>query len=146
MRKLTKRQKAKNKVAYKNIRKEYEKVKDKSPVPMTYKQFKARVVSRSKSDNISLKDAAKKEARTETFWSPAERSRENLLSGIKEKHSEAYGRITKLSRNEKGRFTSVKDNLKWDKDRGGYVLKSGNKSYFINVTNSPEEVNIEEIL
>ena len=145
MRKLTKRQKAKNKVAYKNIRKEYEKVKDKSPVPMTYKQFKARVVSRSKSDNISLKDAAKKEARTETFWSPAERSRENLLSSLKEKHSEAYGKIRNLSRN-KGRFASIKENLKWDKSRGGYVLTSGSKSYFINVTNSPEEVNIEEIL
>lgn len=146
MRKLTKRQKAKNKVAYKNIRKEYEKIKDKSPVPITYMQFKQRVMSRAKADNMSIKEAAKRETRIDTFWTPAERSRDNLLAGIKEKHSEAYSRIRKLSRNEKGRFTSVKDNLKWDKQRGGYVLKSGNKSYFIDVTNSPEEVNIEEIL
>lgn len=146
MRRLTKRQKAKNKAAYKKIRKEYEKVKDKSPMPITYKQFKARVMGRAKADDISIKEAAKKEARTETFLSPAERSRENLITAIKEKHAEAYGQIRNLSRNEKGRFTNIKDNMEWDKARGGYVLKAGSKSYFIDVTNSPEEVNIEEIL
>jgi hypothetical protein len=112
MKRLTKKQKAKNKAAYKKIRKEYEKVKDKSPVTITYKQFKARVIGRAKADDISIKEAAKKEARTETFLSPAERSRENLLGALKEKHADAYKQIRNLSRDEKGQFTSAKDNMK----------------------------------
>jgi coproporphyrinogen III oxidase-like Fe-S oxidoreductase len=141
-RKLTKTQKARNKAAYKNIRKEYEKVKDKAPV--SYVQFKRRVKSRAAKDNISIKEAAKKEARTETFFSAGERSRENLLTGIKEKHGAAYSELKNLSRS-KGKFQSIKDNLTWDKDRKGYVLNAEGKQYFIDVTNSPEEVTITEI-
>ena len=62
-RKLSKTRKAKNKAAYKNIRKEYEKVKSKAPV--SYVQFKRRVKARAEKDGISIKEAAKKEARTE---------------------------------------------------------------------------------
>lgn len=142
-RKLTKTQKAKNQAAYKNIRKEYDKVKDKADV--SYVQFKRRVNSRAAKDNISIKSAAKREARTETFLSAGERSRENLLAGLKEKHSEAYADLKNLSRS-KGKFQSIKENLKWDKDRKGYILNAGNKQYFIDVTNSPEEVNITEII
>lgn len=108
--KLTKKQKAKNKSAYKAIRREYEKVKDKAPV--SYIQFKRRVQARAKSDNITIKSAAKREARTETFLTAAERSRENILSGIKTKHREVYDEIKNLSRysgktirDENGRIT-----------------------------------------
>ena len=141
-RKLSKTRKAKNKAAYKNIRKEYEKVKDKAPV--SYVQFKRRVKARAEKDGISIKAAAKKEARTETFLSAAERSRENLLTSLREKHGEAYSELKNLSRS-KGRFQSIKENLKWDQDRKGYVLNAGGKQYFIDVTNSPEEVNVTEI-
>ena len=140
--KLTKTQKAKNRAAYKNIRKEYDKVKGKAPV--SYMQFKHRTQSRAKRDGISIKAAAKREARTETFLTAAERSRENNLEGIKEKHREAYDELRNLSRS-KGKFQSIKDNLSWDKDRKGYILNAGDKQYFIDVTNSPEEVNITEI-
>lgn len=140
--KLSKTQKAKNKAAYKNIRKEYDKVKDKAPV--SYIQFKRRVKSRAERDDISIKEAAKKEARTETFLTAAERSRENLVEAIKTKHSEAYFELKNLSRS-KGKFQSIKDNLTWDKSRGGYVLKASGKNYFVDVSNSPEEVNIMEI-
>lgn len=140
--KLSKKQKAKNKAAYKAIRKEYEKVKDKAPV--NYVQFKRRAMARANADNISVKEAAKKEARTETFLSAGERSRENLIEAIKTKHKAAYEELKNLSR-EKGRFQSIKGNLTWDRDRDGYVLNAGGKQYFIDVTNSPEEVNIEEI-
>ena len=108
--KLTKKQKAKNKSAYKAIRREYEKVKDKAPV--SYIQFKRRVKARAKSDNMTIKSAAKREARTETFLTAAERSRENILSGIKTKHREVYDEIKNLSRysgktirDENGRIT-----------------------------------------
>lgn len=108
-RKLTKTQKAKNQAAYKNIRKEYDKVKDKADV--SYVQFKRRVKSRAAKDNISIKSAAKREARTETFLSAGERSRENLLTSLREKHSEAYADLKNLSRS-KGKFQSIKENLK----------------------------------
>lgn len=144
--KLTKAQKAKNKAAYKAIRKEYDKVKDKSDKPITYMQFKHRAVNRAKRDDISIKEAAKKEARTETFWKAPERSRENLIAGLKTKHAEAYSELKNLSRSSSGKFQSIKQNLTWDKNRNGYILNSGGKQYFIDVTNSPEEVEIEEIL
>ena len=140
--KLTKKQKAKNKSAYKAIRREYEKVKDKAPV--SYIQFKRRVKARAKSDNMTIKSAAKREARTETFLTAAERSRENILSGIKTKHREVYDELKNLSR-EKGRYQSIKDNLIWDKERKGYTLNANGKNYFIDVTNSPEDIKVMEI-
>lgn len=142
--KLSKTQKAKNKAANNNIRKEYNKVKDKSNTPISYMQFKHRVKSRAESENISIKKAAKKEARTDTFWKAPERSRDNLIGALKEKHSEAYSELRNLSRS-KGKFQSIKDNLTWDKDRKGYILNADDKQYFIDITNSPEEVNITEI-
>ena len=125
--KLSKTQKAKNKAAYKAIKREYEKVKDKAPV--SYIQFKRRVKARAKSDNMNIKSAAKREARTETFLTAAERSRENILSGIKTKHREVYDEIRNLNklnrysgktiRDENGKITkragqfeSISDNLK----------------------------------
>lgn len=140
--KLSKTQKAKNKAMYKNIRKEYNKVKDKANV--SYVQFKNRTLSRAKADNMSVKVAAKREARTETFLSAGERSRENLLEAIKTKHAGAYSELKNLSR-VKGKYQSIKDNLTWDKKRNGYILNAGNRRYFIDVSNSPEEVNVEEI-
>ena len=109
--KLSKTQKAKNKAAYKAIKREYEKVKDKAPV--SYIQFKRRVKARAKSDNMTIKSAAKREARTETFLTAAERSRENILSGIKTKHREVYDEIRNLNKlnRDKGRFQSIKANL-----------------------------------
>ena len=109
--KLTKKQKAKNKSAYKAIRREYEKVKDKAPI--SYIQFKRRVKARAKKDEMTIKSAAKREARTETFLSAAERSRENILSGIKTKHREVYDEIKNLNKlnRDKGRFQSIKANL-----------------------------------
>ena len=108
--KLSKTQKTKNKAAYKAIRREYEKVKDKAPV--SYIQFKRRVKARAKSDNMTIKSAAKREARTETFLTAAERSRENIISGIKTKHREVYDELKNLSRysgktirDENGRIT-----------------------------------------
>lgn len=143
MRRLTKAQKAKNKAAYKAIRKEYEKVKDKAPV--SYIQFKRRVKARANADQINLKEAAKKEARTETFYSAGERSRDNLIESLKEKHFDTYKELKNASR-KNGKFQKIKENLKWDTDRKGYVLEAGDKSYFVDVTNSPEEVNLVEII
>ena len=143
--KLTKTQKAKNKAAYKAIRREYEKVKDKAPV--SYIQFKRRVKARAKKDEMTIRSAAKREARTETFLSAAERSRENILSGIKTKHREVYDKIKNLNKlnRDRGRFQSIRSNLIWDTERKGYTLNSNGKKYFIDVKNSPEDVKVMEI-
>ena len=143
--KLTKKQKAKNKSAYKAIRREYEKVKDKAPV--SYIQFKRRVKARAKKDEMTIKSAAKREARTETFLTAAERSRENILSGIKTKHREVYDEIKELNKlnRDKGRFQSIKSNLIWDTERKGYTLNANGKKYFIDVSNSPEDVKVMEL-
>lgn len=141
--KLTKTQKAKNKAAYKNIRKEYEKITN-NKYNITYKEFKQRALSRAKRDNMSIKAAAKREARTESFLEAPERSRENLLGALKEKYGEAYSELRNLSRS-KGKFQSIKENLSWDKTRKGYILNADGKQYFIDVSNSPEEVTITEI-
>ena len=102
--KLTKKQKAKNKAAYKAIRREYEKVKNSKEnykdgkMIIDYKGFKNRTLARAKRDKMTIRAAAKREARTDSFLSAAERSRENLLAGLKEKHREAYDEIKNLSR------------------------------------------------
>lgn len=143
MKRLTWKQKAKNKAAYKIIRKEYDKVKDKAPV--SYIQFKHRVNARAKADKMTIKEAAKREARTETFWTAAERSRENFLEGLKTKFDLEYKELRNLSRGPGGKFQSIKENLTWDKDRGGYVLTAAGGMFFIDVSNSPEEVNIIKV-
>ena len=170
--KLSKAIKAKNKAKYNEIRKIYNKVvKDKSD--LTYMQFRNNVKgllnikkkrneeekSITKFSKEEIKNAAIKESRTDTIWEPWERSRDNLISGLKEKHSEAYDKLKNLSRysgktirdeNGKitkitGQFQSITGNLTWDKERKGYILNAGDKQYFIDVSNSPEEVNITEI-
>ena len=59
-----------------------------------------------------------------------------------------------ISRDARGHFTSLKNNLQWDKDLGTYTLsgyrKEGNKitpvKYMIVTTESPKKVFIEEII
>lgn len=140
MKKLTKAQKARNKAKYSYIRRAWEKT-DKS---ITYKQFKNRVLIRAEAKGISYKEATKKEMNTETFVSAAERSRHNLIQAIKEKHELEYKELRNLARN-RGKYINISDNLEWDEDYGQYVLRAGENSYLIDVTNSPEEVAIREI-
>ena len=132
--KLSKTQKAKNKAAYKAIRREYEKVKNSKEnykdgkMIVDYIGFKQRTLARAKKDKMTIRAAAKREARTESFLSAAERSRENLLKSFKEKHSEVYDKIKNLNklnrysgktiRDENGKITkragqfeSISDNL-----------------------------------
>ena len=63
---------------------------------------------------------------------------------MKTKHREVYDEIKNLSR-EKGKYKSIKDNLTWDKERKGYTLNANGKNYFIDVSNSPEDIKVMEI-
>lgn len=140
MKKLTKAQKARNRAKYNYIKRAWERT-DKS---ITYKQFKNRVLLRAEAKGISYKEATKKEMNTETFVSAGQRSRHNLIQAIKEKHDLEYKELRNLAR-DKGKYISIEDNLEWDEDYGQYVLRAGNNSYLIDVTNSPEDVYIREI-
>lgn len=138
--KLSNTQKQKNKVMYRQIRKGWEET-DKS---ITYKQFKARVEAQKVANNLNTRQAVRKVINSEQFTSAAERSRENLIASLKENFREEYNEIRNLSR-ERGRFKAIKNNLTWDKDRNGYTFIGNGILYFIDVSNSPEEVNIYAI-
>lgn len=87
-----------------------------------------------------IKQAAKKVAHTEDFVSAAERSRENLLNSLKKDFNAEYNEIRNLSRDKKGRWKSI--DLAWDSARSGYTFTGRDQTFFIDVSNSPEEVHI----
>lgn len=127
-----------------------------------FKHFKARVLSTIRNDYYKgekidpsqhelfasvtqreLKAITKKRLNRETYTSPAERSRVNMMQGLKEKHRDVYNVIRKLSRDERGQFKKVEDNMTWNKDHGGYVIGG---RYFVDVQNSPESVSIIDLI
>ena len=143
--KLSKTQKAKNARAYKQIRKEYDKLIEKfksldKEVPISYKGFKNRVLARKDAYGMKLKAAIKKEANTETFVSAGERGRANFVNMLKNDHPDAWKELRNLSRNERGQY--IKMDIKWNKEAKRYEV---NGKYYVDITNSPQEVIIEEI-
>ena len=146
MRRLTKAQKAKNRKSYAIIRKAYEQAKlrmtPEQKSRITYIGFKHRVQATMRSNDVGVKEASRKVLNSEAFTSPAERSRANLKGAVKDSFKEAYERMRKLSRDERGRFKRIEENLSWDKERKAYVLGG---RYLIDVTNSPEEINIIDL-
>lgn len=132
--KLTKAQKAHNRAEYNRIRRAWEGT-DKS---ITYKQFKARVLNRAVGTNISIKEAAKKEANTRTFKSASDIGKENILKGLKEEFRATYDEL----RRKAGRFSKGErliDKLTWDDTKQSWVLTSSNgDQYLVDITNSPK--------
>lgn len=120
--------------------------------------FRHRVQAAMKAYDLSPLQAAKKVLNTESFTTAAERSRTNLLNSMRKEFNADYKYLVKLnrqiSRDAKGHFTSLKNNLQWDKDLGTYTLrgyrKEGNKitpvKYMIVTTESPKRVFVEEII
>ena len=135
-RRLTVKQKRKNKAMYNYIRKVY----NKTNKEITYKEFKARVINKAKGTGKSYKEAAIEESRTRTFMSAEDISRENILKGIKEKFADEYKNIRKYA----GKFEKdekLANKLEWDEDYGAWVIVSNTgKKTLIDVTNSPEGV------
>lgn len=156
-RRLTAKQKLANKIkrqkrdAY--IKKEFLKVQGKQNPeydPIGYKDFKKRVIRKMKYEDITVAQAVKKEKNTVQFTTTAARSRTNLVNALKEKHSLEYEELKDLlvANDDTGRlkkFQSVKQNLSWDSDLNTYVLNAGSKRYKIDVSNSPETVDIVEL-
>ena len=145
MKKLTKTQKKKNAAIYKKIKKEYNKITEKFEAvgkknPISYRGFKNRVLSRKEAYDLSLKEAIKKEANTETFVNPGERAKTNFINMLKDKHADSWNELKLKSRDKFGRFKKM--DIKWNKEDKRYEL---NGEYYIDINNSPEEVIIGEI-
>lgn len=118
--------------------------------PITFRQFKNRVMARAKSEGITIRKAALKERNTESFVSAAQRSRYNLTEKIREEFPEQFKQLTEINRgvrDSKGRFTKLYNNLVWDKQRKGYVITDRyEQEYLIDVSNSPKTIGITPIV
>ena len=144
--KLTVRQKKKNEVKYNKIRTGYNQVKDKN-VDISYKQFKKRVEAQMEANpSYTLKEAIKKVQNSETFTTASERSRENFINALKKDFADEYKQIRNLSRTETGKFKKI--DLEWTKhgNKWGYSFVGvAALRYFIDVSNSPNEINVYAI-
>lgn len=137
--KLTKAQKAKNKADNNRIRRAYE-TTDKS---ISYKAFKKRVKKRAFGADLSIKEAAKKEART--FLTTKDIGRENILNAMKKDFKADYKDFRKaMGRLKKGETYANK--LEWDKSLKAWTFEnSKGERYMINEDNSPKQMGVIQI-
>ena len=143
-RRLTVKQKAKNKAAYKQIRKVWE---DRVEGKMTYKQFKKLVLNEARGTDLSVKEAAKKLGNSYAlgFGDYKAQAKENLLSSMKAKYRATYDEL----RRKAGRFTKgehLADKLTWDELEDAYILTSSTGDrYAIRTDQSPKNMYLEQI-
>ena len=121
----------------------------------TFEQFQNRVMRRFKDGfdilklkRYTLKQALAKEIHSTAFTSYSSIAKENILNSIKDKFPDVYKEIVdKIGRvKQYGKFVPTYEQLYWDKEKGKYTFvdKEGNK-WLIDITNSPEEVFIEQV-
>ena len=145
---MTKTQKAKKQAEYKQIRKAWKKLvaeQEREGIidTTTYKGFKNRVLAKQMVGSYNIRTAIRKTIMSEAYTPPAERSRANLLEAIKENFNDVYKQIQQLARDEKGRYKNLIKAMTWEKHNGkfGYTFTNARGvKYFIDVTNSPEQV------
>lgn len=117
--------------------------------PITYAQFRHRVVAKMASERLTAKQASLKELNTEIFVSKGERSRNNLIDAIRKENPAVLAdmyEINRKLRDEHGHFTSLRKNMRWDKQRNAYVFGDDFVGeYLIDVSNSPKEIFITKI-
>ena len=164
-RRLTRAEKMLNKI----VREIYEKVHGKQLTQevdengnriekdITKKALKHRIQASMKLYDLTAKQAGKKVLNTQEFTTAAERSRKNILQAMRKEYHDEFEKLVNLNkeigRDEHGRFTSLKNNLIWDKELKAYVIighrKVGNDwvqvKYMIVTTESPKRMFVEEI-
>lgn len=119
MKRLTKKQKAKNRANYNRIRKAYE-TTDKS---VSYVQFKRIVKGRAKGTGESIAEAAKKTAHSYAFTTPEQIGKENILKGLKEEFRATYDELRrKMGKFKKGEH--MEDKISWDKNKQMWKISS----------------------
>lgn len=141
---LTIKQKAKNKVAYRQIRDVW---KDKVEGKMTYKDFKRLVINEARGTGMSIKDAAKKLGNSYNlgFGDYKLQAKKNLLAGMKENFRGTYDEL----RRKAGKFAKgehLADRIIWDKNQDTYVLVSSTGDrYRIDTDDSPKNMYLTKI-
>ena len=148
-RRLTLRQKAKNKTAYKFIRNVWE---ERGKGKLTYKEFKAFVVQYSKGTGKSIKEATKIVSNkyhlgpnVQGLKSYKEQAKENLLTGMKSKFRATYDEL----RRKAGKFAKGEhliDRIEYDAKENAYILTSSTgDQYAIREDQSPKWVYLQKI-
>ena len=136
-RRLTVKQKAKNKAAYKQIRAVW---KSKAEGKMSYKDFKKLVINRSRGTGETVKESAQKIGNSYNLGlgDYKAQAKENLLAGMKKKFRPVYDEL----RRKAGKFNKGEhliDRVVWDAKEDAYVLTSSTGDrYAIRSDQSPQ--------
>lgn len=119
---------------------------------VSYETWKRRVRAKMRNDpryeGLDIYQAAKKYMNTEQYVTAGERSRTNLLNAMKGYASKRfegknmYQELQYLSKQEGkyGRSVFSKINLTWNKALRRYEFSALGVLYYIDVTNSPEDI------
>lgn len=123
---------------------------------VSYETWKRRVEAKMENDpryeGLDIYQAAKKYMNTEQYVSAAERSRANLFEAMKGYASKRfegknmYQELQYLSKKvgKFGRLVFDEINLTWNRDKRRYEFSALGVMYYIDVTNSPEDIFIME--
>lgn len=109
----------------------------------SFERYKNQVQARMVAYGEGFADARAKVKNSLAYTSVEERGATNFLNKIKEKFAADYNDIRNLMR-DRGRYTSTANiisHLEYAGDRK-YILHSPKGDYIIDMTNSPEEVQI----
>lgn len=119
---------------------------------VSYETWKRRVRAKMKNDpryeGLDIYQAAKKYMNTEQYVTAAERSRNNLFEAMKGYASKRfegknmYQELQYLSKKtgKFGRSVFSEINLTWNRDKRRYEFSALGVLYYIDVTNSPEDI------
>lgn len=123
---------------------------------VSYETWKRRIRAKMKNDpryeGLDIYQAAKKLMNTEEYVTAAERSRNNLFEAMKGYASKRfegknmYQELQYLSKrvNKQGKKVFDNINLTWNKNLRRYEFSALGILYYIDVTNSPEDIFIME--
>ena len=136
MKRLTKKQLAKQRAENRAIRKAWEST-DRSVDYRTFKKIVKGYVKGGKYDTV--KEAAKKYAHSTRFVDPITRGKENILSGLKDEFRDVYDELRrKMGKFKKGE--RMMDRLEWDDNKQMWKFESSTgQVYHVDITNSPRQ-------
>lgn len=129
-------------------------IRGKAMVPKTvdFRAYRRRV----EADRLAKGTKRSKSARTvlnsEIFQPRADRSKANIINALRTKFPKEYLIMRNIMRDNKGHFTSYDSwysKMEWDRSlndgSGAWKFADGKgKEWYINVTNSPMEMSVEE--
>ena len=134
MKKLTKKQKAKNATMYRYIRKLW----NKSTKWNTYREFRNIVLGRMKGTGESYREAARKTLHSKVGTAPSTVMKENLLYGLYHEFNDTYKELKKMM----GKFNkgeTMMGRLFYDSDKKMLSFwGSDKKQHWVDMSTSPK--------